>query len=270
MEPCCSVHHRSTQQIIFVHNWKWVRFGCHWHTWADPNKSSSVRLWNQLGSSLRPNVDGFEHDLSQWLSTHCDQEVHAVALSSGTAAIHLALIMLGGQRDEVICQSFTWLRQPTHLLSGCYPIFVDSEPDTWNMDPYCLNRPSATVWNRPASSPSHSSSTPLRHACPHERNLWHCLPLRHPRGGRRCWSNGAVYDGRYCGTFGQYGIFFNGNKMITTSGGGAFIMPYGKGSQRVKFYATQAREPFPGTSTNRSDTNTGSAMCRLVSDAADA
>ena len=115
---------------------------------------------------LGPNVDGFEHDLSQWLSTHCDQEVHAVALSSGTAAIHLALIMLGVSKgDEVICQSFTFAASANPICyQGATPIFVDSEPDTWNMDlrPYETDRPQAQ---------SHSSSTPLRHACPHERNL---------------------------------------------------------------------------------------------------
>lgn len=77
---------------------------------------------------LGPNVDGFEHDLSQWLSTHCDQEVHAVALSSGTAAIHLALIMLGVSKgDEVICQSFTFAASANPICyQGATPIFVDS------------------------------------------------------------------------------------------------------------------------------------------------
>ena len=89
---------------------------------------------------LGPNVDGFEHDLSEWLSTHCNQEVHAVALSSGTAAIHLALIMLGVSKgDEVICQSFTFAASANPICyQGATPIFVDSEPDTWNMDPVCL------------------------------------------------------------------------------------------------------------------------------------
>lgn len=91
---------------------------------------------------LGPNVDGFEHDLSQWLSTHCDREVHAVALSSGTAAIHLALIMLGVSKgDEVICQSFTFAASANPICyQGATPIFVDSEPDTWNMDPILLEQ----------------------------------------------------------------------------------------------------------------------------------
>ena len=155
---------------------------------------------------LGPNVDGFEHDLSQWLSTHCDREVHAVALSSGTAAIHLALIMLGVSKgDEVICQSFTFAASANPICyQGATPIFVDSEPDTWNMDPI--------------------------------------LPVVEDAAE----AMGAVYNGRYCGTFGQYGIFsFNGNKMITTSGGGALLCHTEEEAQRVKFYATQAREPFP-------------------------
>ena len=198
---------------------------------------------------LGPNVDGFEHDLSQWLSTHCDQEVHAVALSSGTAAIHLALIMLGVSKgDEVICQSFTFAASANPICyQGATPIFVDSEPDTWNMDPILLeqaicDRMKQTGLKPKAILPVHLYGTPARMNEICDIASRYGIPVVEDAAE----AMGAVYDGRYCGTFGQYGIFsFNGNKMITTSGGGALLCHTEEEAQRVKFYATQAREPFP-------------------------
>ena len=198
---------------------------------------------------LGPNVDGFEHDLSQWLSTPCEQEVHAVALSSGTAAIHLALIMLGVSKgDEVICQSFTFAASANPICyQGATPIFVDSEPDTWNMDPILLeqaicDRMKQTGLKPKAILPVHLYGTPARMNEICDIASRYGIPVVEDAAE----AMGAVYDGRYCGTFGQYGIFsFNGNKMITTSGGGALLCHTEEEAQRVKFYATQAREPFP-------------------------
>lgn len=198
---------------------------------------------------LGPNVDGFEHDLSEWLSTHADREVHAVALSSGTAAIHLALVMLGvGRGDEVICQSFTFAASANPICyQGAIPIFVDSEPDTWNMDPVLLeqaicDRMEQTGRKPKAIVPVHLYGTPAR------MNEICGIAARYgiPVVEDAAEAMGSVYDGRYCGTFGQYGVFsFNGNKMITTSGGGALLCRTEEEARRVKFYATQAREPYP-------------------------
>ena len=198
---------------------------------------------------LGPNVDGFEHDLSQWLFTHCDQEVHAVALSSGTAAIHLALIMLGVSKgDEVICQSFTFAASANPICyQGATPIFVDSEPDTWNMDPILLeqaicDRMKQTGLKPKAILPVHLYGTPARMNEICDIASRYGIPVVEDAAE----AMGAVYDGRYCGTFGQYGIFsFNGNKMITTSGGGALICPDAEAKREIMFYATQARESYP-------------------------
>ena len=180
---------------------------------------------------LGPNVDGFEHDLSQWLSTHCDQEVHAVALSSGTAAIHLALIMLGVSKgDEVICQSFTFAASANPICyQGATPIFVDSEPDTWNMDPILLeqaicDRMKQTGLKPKAILPVHLYGTPARMNEICDIASRYGIPVVEDAAE----AMGAVYDGRYCGTFGQYGIFsFNGNKLSNVSAG------IGRGQMRV-------------------------------------
>ena len=158
---------------------------------------------------LGPNGDGFEHDLSQWLSTHCDQEVHAVALSSGTAAIHLALIMLGVSKgDEVICQSFTFAASANPICyQGATPIFVDSEPDTWNMDPILLeqaicDRMKQTGLKPKAILPVHLYGTPARMNEICDIASRYGIPVVEDAAE----AMGAVYNGRYCGTFGQYGI----------------------------------------------------------------
>ena len=195
---------------------------------------------------LGPNVDGFEHDLSQWLSTHCDQEVHAVALSSGTAAIHLALIMLGVSKgDEVICQSFTFAASANPICyQGATPIFVDSEPDTWNMDPILLeqaicDRMKQTGLKPKAILPVHLYGTPARMNEICDIASRYGIPVVEDAAE----AMGAVYDGRYCGTFGQYGIFsFNGNKMITGSSGGCLLTNELEVANKARKWSTQARE----------------------------
>lgn len=198
---------------------------------------------------LGPNVDGFERDLSQWLSTRCDHEVYAVALSSGTAAIHLALVMLGiGKGDEVICQSFTFAASANPIYyQGATPVFVDSEPDAWNMDPALLeqaieDRLIQTGRLPKAIIPVHLYGTPARmHEITAIANRY-SIPVVEDAAE----AMGSLYDGRHCGTLGDYGILsFNGNKMITTGGGGALLCRTKEEAQRVKFYATQAREPYP-------------------------
>lgn len=198
---------------------------------------------------LGPNVDGFENDLAAWLGKKSASPLHVVALSSGTAAIHLALVMLGvGSGDEVICQSFTFAASANPIVyQGATPVFVDSEPDTWNMDPELLrqaidDRLRATGKLPKAIIPVHLYGTPARMDEINSVASAYGIPVVEDAAE----ALGSEYNGRYCGTFGTYGaLSFNGNKMITTSGGGALICPDEESARRVKFYATQARENFP-------------------------
>lgn len=198
---------------------------------------------------LGPNVDGFENDLAAWLGEKSASPLHVVALSSGTAAIHLALVMLGvGPGDEVICQSFTFAASANPIVyQGATPVFVDSEPDTWNMDPELLrqaidDRLRATGKLPKAIIPVHLYGTPARMDEINSVASAYGIPVVEDAAE----ALGSEYNGSYCGTFGTYGaLSFNGNKMITTSGGGALICPDEESARRVKFYATQARENFP-------------------------
>ena len=198
---------------------------------------------------LGPNVDGFERDLEAWLSQHSRNEVHVVALASGTSAIHLALVMLGiAPGDEVICQSFTFAASANPICyQGATPVFVDSEPGTWNMDPELLeqaicDRLEKTGRLPKAIIPVHLYGVPAR--------MNEIMEVADRYGIHvvedAAEAMGSLYDGQYCGTMGKYGILsFNGNKMITTSGGGALICHSKEEADRVKFLATQAREPLP-------------------------
>lgn len=198
---------------------------------------------------LGPNVDGFENDLATWLGEKSASPLHVVALSSGTAAIHLALVMLGvGPGDEVICQSFTFAASANPIVyQGATPVFVDSEPGTWNMDPELLrqaidDRLRTTGKLPKAIIPVHLYGTPARMDEINSVASAYGIPVVEDAAE----ALGSEYSGRYCGTFGTYGaLSFNGNKMITTSGGGALICPDEESARRVKFYATQARENFP-------------------------
>lgn len=198
---------------------------------------------------LGPNVDGFENDLATWLGKKSANPLHVVALSSGTAAIHLALVMLGvGPGDEVICQSFTFAASANPVVyQGATPVFVDSEPDTWNMDPELLrqaidDRLRVTGKLPKAIIPVHLYGTPARMNEIRSVATAYGIPVLEDAAE----AIGSEYDGQYCGTLGTYGaLSFNGNKMITTSGGGALICPDEESARRVKFYATQARENFP-------------------------
>lgn len=198
---------------------------------------------------LGPNVDGFENDLATWLGKKSANPLHVVALSSGTAAIHLALVMLGvGPGDEVICQSFTFAASANPVVyQGATPVFVDSELDTWNMDPELLrqaidDRLRVTGKLPKAIIPVHLYGTPARMNEIRSVAAAYGIPVLEDAAE----AIGSEYDGQYCGTLGTYGaLSFNGNKMITTSGGGALVCPDEESARRVKFYATQARENFP-------------------------
>jgi dTDP-4-amino-4,6-dideoxygalactose transaminase len=194
---------------------------------------------------LGPNVNGFEEDLEQFLG----ERVHVVALSSGTAAIHLALIMLGVEPgDEVLCQSFTFAASsnPITYLGG-KPVFIGSEPETWNMCPKALeeaieDRVAKTGSKPKAIIPVHLYGMPARMNEIIAIAKQHEIPVLEDAAE----ALGSEYDGRKCGTFGDYAcLSFNGNKMITTSGGGALVCPSEETAKRVMFYATQARDQAP-------------------------
>lgn len=201
---------------------------------------------------LGPNVNAFEEDLAAFANRRDGAEPlqkQVVALSAGTAAIHLGLIMLGVEKgDEVICQSFTFAASANPVVyQGATPVFVDSEPDTYNMDPQLLeeaikDRIAKTGKKPKAIIPVYLYGMPARIDEIFEVAKRYEIPVLEDAAE----GFGSVYKGQVCGTFGDYGVMsFNGNKMITTSGGGALICPDSDTKKRVMFYATQAREPFP-------------------------
>jgi dTDP-4-amino-4,6-dideoxygalactose transaminase len=198
---------------------------------------------------LGPNVNAFEDELAAFVNGDGMYDKKVVALSAGTAAIHLGLIMLGvGRGDEVICQSFTFAASANPVVyQGATPVFVDSEPDTYNMDPYLLeeaikDRIAKTGKKPKAIIPVYLYGMPARIDEIMEVAKRYEIPVLEDAAE----GFGSRYKGQVCGTFGDYGVMsFNGNKMITTSGGGALICPNDEAKKRVMFYATQAREPFP-------------------------
>lgn len=195
---------------------------------------------------LGPNVNGFEQDLKHY---HALDKQEVVALSAGTAALHLGLIMLGVERDdEVICQSFTFSASANPITyQGAKPVFVDSEPDTWNMDPALLreaieDRIQKTGRKPKAIIPVHLYGMPAKM----DEIIAIAQEYEIPILEDAAEAIGSEYKGKKCGTLGAYGaLSFNGNKMITTSGGGALICPSREAADRVTFYATQAREQAP-------------------------
>lgn len=193
---------------------------------------------------LGPNVDDFEHRLEQYLDADA-----VVALSAGTAAIHLGLVMLGvAPGDEVICQSFTFAASANPIIyQGARPVFVDSEAGSWNMDPEQLER--AIVERHRITGRYPKAIIPVDlYGMPARLDEICDIASRYgiPVLEDAAEALGSVYKGRKCSTWGNYGaLSFNGNKIITTSGGGALVCPDKESAGRVKFYATQARENRP-------------------------
>ena len=201
---------------------------------------------------LGPNVDGFEADLEKFVnnregSTPLDRRV--VALSSGTAAVHLALIAAGvGAGDEVMVQSFTFCASVNPIAYlGAVPVFVDSEPETWNMDPELLekgilDRIAVTGRKPKAILPVALYGMPYQIDRILEIGERYDIPVIEDAAE----GFGSRFDGEVLGTFGRYGVLsFNGNKMITTSGGGALICRDKESAKHILWLATQARESYP-------------------------
>ena len=194
---------------------------------------------------LGPNVNGFEKDLEDFVG----ENKRVVALSAGTAAVHLGLIGCGvGPGDEVLVQSFTFCAS-SHPITylGATPVFVDAEPDTWNMDPELLeeairDRIAKTGKTPKAIVPVALYGMPYRADRIMEIADKYGIPVVEDAAE----GFGSRYKGQVLGTFGRYGVLsFNGNKMITTSGGGALITPDEESWREIMMYATQYRESYP-------------------------
>ena len=194
---------------------------------------------------LGPNVDAFEDDLKEFVG----QDKEIVTLSSGTAAVHLGLIALGvGPGDEVIAQSFTFCASmnPIRYL-GATPVIIDSEPETWNMDPGLLE---TAIKDRMAKTGRKPKAIVVVYLYGMPAKIKEIMDIARrydiPVLEDAAEAFGSRYKGQVVGTFGNYGVLsFNGNKMITTSGGGALVCPDEAAKERVKWYAMQAREAYP-------------------------
>lgn len=199
---------------------------------------------NNWVAPLGPNVNGFETDISSFLNN----DVYVAALSSGTAALHLALILSGVQPgDEVICQSMTFSASanPIRYL-GATPVFIDSEKETWNMDPEFLEE---AIKDRISKGKKPKAIIPVHlYGMPAKMDKIiaiadnYGIPIVEDAAEAL---GSALYDFK-CGTFGEMGILsFNGNKIITTSGGGALVSKNENCIKKATFLATQARDPAP-------------------------
>ena len=198
---------------------------------------------------LGPNVNGFEADLKAYMTGGQAVEREVVALSSGTAAVHLALIACGvGPGDEVIVQSMTFCASSNPIAYlGATPVFVDSEPGSWNMDPALVEQAVRDRQRVTGRTPKAIVAVAL-YGMPYDVKALMAVADRYgiPLIEDAAEGLGSRVDGRLLGTWGTWGVLsFNGNKMITTSGGGALVCPTAEARNRVMWLATQAREAYP-------------------------
>lgn len=193
---------------------------------------------------LGPNVDGFEKDLAQFLG----KNVNVAALSAGTAALHLALIILGlKQDDEVLCQSFTFSASANPITYvGAKPVFIDSEPETWNMCPEVLEE---AIKYRTAKGKKPKAIIVVHlYGMPAKMDEITAVAAKYeiPLVEDAAEALGSTYKGQKCGTFGEMSVLsFNGNKIITTSGGGALVCRNLEQKNKAVFLSTQARDNAP-------------------------
>ena len=194
---------------------------------------------------LGPNVNGFEKDLEEFVG----QNKRVVALSAGTAAVHLALLNCGvGPGDEVLVQSFTFCAS-SHPITylGATPVFIDSEKDTWNMDPELLEEAIKDRIAKTGKKPKAIVPVAL-YGMPYQIDKIMEIANKYeiPVVEDAAEGFGSKFNGQVLGTFGKYGVLsFNGNKMITTSGGGALITSNENEWREIMMYATQYRESYP-------------------------
>ncbi len=202
---------------------------------------------------LGPNVNGFEADLESFVNTNLTNDTNlakrVVALSSGTAAVHLALINCGVKAgDEVCVQSFTFCAS-SHPITylGATPVFIDSEKDTWNMDPDLLEEAIKDRIAKTGKKPKAIVPVAL-YGMPYNVDRIMEIANRYdiPVVEDAAEGFGSRWKGQVLGTFGKYGVLsFNGNKMITTSGGGALVTANEEEWREIMMYATQYRESYP-------------------------
>lgn len=193
---------------------------------------------------MGPNVDTFETELAAFLQSN----VYVAALSAGTASLHLALIILGvKQGDEVLCQSFTFSASANPIVyQGATPVFIDSEKDTWNMSPEHLERAikdRISKGKKPkAIIPVHLYGMPAKIEEIQSISSKYEIPIIEDAAE----ALGSRYKNQHCGTFGEMAVLsFNGNKIITTSGGGALVAHNEEYIKTARFLATQARDAAP-------------------------
>lgn len=193
---------------------------------------------------LGPNVNGFEEDLKKFLNA----EVQVAALSAGTAALHLALIQCGvGYKDEVICQSMTFSASANPIAYvGANPVFIDSEADTWNLCPIALKE---AITDRIAKGKKPKAIIVVHlYGMPAKMDEILAIASEYdiPVIEDAAEALGSAYKGKACGTFGRFGVLsFNGNKIITTSGGGALVCHSQSDKDEAVFLSTQARDDAP-------------------------
>ncbi|MDE6073203.1 MAG: aminotransferase class I/II-fold pyridoxal phosphate-dependent enzyme [Muribaculaceae bacterium] len=201
---------------------------------------------------MGPNVNGFEKDLEMFVNNRVNESTldkKVVCLSAGTAAVHLALIACGvGPGDEVLVQSFTFCAS-SHPITylGATPVFIDSEKESWNMDPDLLEEAIKDRIAKIGKIPKAIIHVSL-YGMPYQIDRILEIANRYgiPVIEDAAEGLGSRYNGQMLGTFGEYGVLsFNGNKMITTSGGGALICPDADKAREILWYATQARESYP-------------------------
>lgn len=189
---------------------------------------------------LGPHVDAFEREVAQAVGAE-----GAVALSSGTAAIHMALKLIGVQEgDAVFCSSLTFVASANPILyERAIPVFIDSEPDSWNMSPQALRRAFEDAADRNQLPKAVLVVNLYGQSADYASILSICEHYQVPIIEDAAESLGATYQGKASGTFGKYGIYsFNGNKIITTSGGGMLVSNDMEALEKARFWATQARD----------------------------
>ncbi|WZL88739.1 DegT/DnrJ/EryC1/StrS family aminotransferase [Salinimicrobium sp. 3283s] len=194
---------------------------------------------------LGPNVNGFEKDLQTYLK---EENIHVAALSSGTASLHLALILAGVERgDEVLCQSLTFAASANPIVyQGATPVFIDSEEETLNISPVFLEK---AIQDRISKGKKPKALIAVHlYGMPYKVDEVHEVALRYgiPVIEDSAEALGSSYKGQKCGTFGDFAVLsFNGNKIITTSGGGALVTKSEELKRKAVFLATQARDEAP-------------------------
>lgn len=201
---------------------------------------------------MGPNVNAFEQDLADFANGNADGsklDRKVVCLSAGTAAVHLALLACGvGPGDEVIVQSFTFCAS-SHPITylGATPVFVDSESTTWNMDPELLEK--AIIDRKAVTGKYPKAIVPVAlYGMPYQIDKIMAIADKYgiPVVEDAAEGMGSRFNGQVLGTFGKFGVLsFNGNKMITTSGGGALICRNAEDANTIMWYATQARDAYP-------------------------